>query len=68
MKELNLKIKGMHCTGCSTRLERVLNKQDGIKVAKVSFEKGEIDIEFDEQQIELKDIKELIEDAGFEAN
>lgn len=68
MKELNLKIKGMHCTGCSTRLERVLNKQDGIKVAKVSFEKGEVDIEFDEQQIELKDIKELIEDAGFEAN
>ena len=28
MKEVSLKIKGMHCEGCSTRLGKVLNTQD----------------------------------------
>ena len=27
MKETNLKIEGMHCAGCSTRLERVLKNE-----------------------------------------
>ena len=38
MKEIELNIKGMHCTGCSNRLEKVLNNLDGVESAKVSFE------------------------------
>ena len=30
MKEISLKIEGMHCTGCSNRLEKVLNNVDGV--------------------------------------
>lgn len=67
MKELSLKIKGMHCTGCSTRLEKVLNNQDGVEDAKVSFEEAKAEIKFDESQISLEEIKEAISDAGFEA-
>ncbi len=67
MKELSLKIKGMHCTGCSTRLEKVLNNQDGVEDAKVSFEEAKAEIKFDENQISLEEIKEVIVDAGFEA-
>ncbi len=67
MKEIELKIKGMHCTGCSTRLEKVLNNQDGVEKAKVSLEDAKADITFDENEIGLNEIKEAIEDAGFEA-
>ena len=67
MKELSLKIKGMHCTGCSTRLEKVLNNQDGVENTKVSFEEAKAEIKFDENQISLEEIKEVIVDAGFEA-
>lgn len=67
MKEINLKIKGMHCTGCSTRLERVLNNLDGVEEAEVSFEGATADIKYDEGKITLGEIKEIIEDAGFEA-
>lgn len=67
MKELSLKIKGMHCTGCSTRLEKVLNNQDGVEDAKVSFEEAKAEIKFDENQISLEEIKEVIVDAGFGA-
>ena len=38
MKEIKLKIEGMHCTGCSSRLEKVLNNTDGVESAAVSFE------------------------------
>ena len=66
MKEVSLKIKGMHCEGYSTRLGKVLNTQDGVEDAKVSLEEAKADIKFDENEIGLDEIKEAIEDAGFE--
>ena len=63
MKSLNLKITGMHCTGCSTRLEKVLNNLDGVQNAKVSFEEGKAEIEYEENKIGFDEIKEAIEDA-----
>lgn len=65
MKETNLKIEGMHCTGCSTRLEKVLNKLEGVEIAKVSLEEKKATIKYDETKISLENIKESIEDAGF---
>ena len=65
MKEISLKIEGMHCTGCSGRLERVLNNFEGIKKAKVDFDKKQAVIEFDESKTGIEDIKAVIEDAGF---
>ena len=48
MKEIKLKIEGMHCAGCSTRLERVLNNLEGVEEAKVSLEEKQTTIKFDE--------------------
>lgn len=65
MKETNLKIEGMHCAGCSTRLEKVLNNLDGVETAKVSLEEKKATIKYDETKISLESIKEAIGDAGF---
>ena len=65
MKEINLKIEGMHCVGCSTRLEKVLNNLEGIETAKVSLEEKKATIKYDETKINIETIKEAIEDAGF---
>lgn len=65
MKETNLKIEGMHCTGCSTRLEKVLNNLEGVETAKVSLEEKKATIKYDETKINIENIKEAIEDAGF---
>lgn len=65
MKETNLKIEGMHCAGCSTRLERVLNNLEGVETAKVSLEEKRATIKYDETKISLESIKEAIDDAGF---
>ena len=66
MKETNLKIEGMHCAGCSTRLEKILNNLDGVEIAKVSLEEKKATIKYDEAKISLENIKEAIQDAGFE--
>ena len=65
MKETNLKIEGMHCEGCSTRLEKVLNNLEGVETAKVSLEEKKATIKYDETKISLENIKEAIEDTGF---
>lgn len=61
-----LKIKGMHCEGCSRRLEKVLNAQNGVKDARVSLEEKKSDIEYDKNLISVEELKEVVEDAGFD--
>ena len=65
MKEIKLKIEGMHCAGCSNRLEKILNNIDGVESAKVSLEERSADIKYNEEEVELNTILQEIEDAGF---
>lgn len=67
MKEITLNIEGMHCTGCSSRLTKILNNLGGIERAEVSFENKKAIIKYDESKINLEKIKTEIEDAGFKA-
>ena len=65
MKEIKLKIEGMHCTGCSSRLEKVLNNTDGVESATVSFEKKQAIITYNESQTDIEQINQIIQDTGF---
>ena len=65
MREIKLKIEGMHCAGCSNRLEKILNNVDGVESAKVSLEEKSADIKYNEEEVELSTILQEIEDAGF---
>lgn len=67
MNKILLGIEGMHCEGCSSRLTKVLQALNGVSFAKVSLENKNAEIEYDENEIELDDIKQAISDAGFEA-
>ena len=66
MENIEVRIEGMHCTGCSARLQKVLSNLDGISNAEVSFEKGMANIEFNKEIITLDEIKNAIVDCGFE--
>lgn len=67
MKKISLKIEGMHCEGCSNRLTKVLENLDGVTSANVSLENKKADIEYNEDILNIEEIKEAISDAGFEA-
>jgi len=65
MSRIELTINGMTCTGCSSRLQRVLDTTDGIRSASVSLEKKQANIEYDAAEIGPDAIQSVITDAGF---
>lgn len=66
MRNIDLKIEGMHCDGCAKRLEKVLNNIEGVENAKVTFEEKYASVEYSEENVDIEEIKEAIVDAGFE--
>ena len=67
MKKIVLGIEGMHCEGCVKRLTNVLSELDGVSNVKVSLENKNAEVEYDEDKLELDDIKQGVSYAGFEA-
>lgn len=64
--KITLKIAGMHCNGCSSNLERMLNKRDGVLSAKVSLEAAAAEVEYDEAKVDLDGLREVVENCGFD--
>lgn len=68
MENIELKIEGMHCEGCSNRLGKVLNNLEGVNSAEVNFNNATAKISFNTSVVTLDEIKEVIIDAGFNIN
>ena len=66
MEEIVLKINGMHCTGCSQRLEKALKNTEGIEDATVDLESREANVSYNAENISLHDICDVVADVGFE--
>jgi len=65
MQQIELKVDGMTCSGCSGRLKRVLEATDGVKAAEVVLETKQVRVDYDSASIDLGAIHEAISDAGF---
>ncbi|KMZ14518.1 heavy-metal-associated domain-containing protein [Haemophilus influenzae] len=63
MKTITLNIKGIHCGCCVKSLTQVLTELDGVQSADVQLE-GKV---FDENRVNVAQLIEVIEDAGFDA-
>jgi uncharacterized protein len=58
-----LAIEGMTCGGCAARLQRVVNAQEGVEAATVSFDTGLLVVS---GEIALPQLREVVANAGFE--
>jgi len=63
---VTFQIGGMHCTGCSSAVEKAIRKQDGVVNANVNLTAEKAFVDFDSSQISIDQIKESIENAGYE--
>ena len=63
---VELAITGMTCASCASRIERRLNKLDGV-AATVNFATEEAAVEFDPSLVDLEDLVAAVEAAGYEA-
>jgi copper chaperone len=51
-------------TIASIQLKKALNGLDGVTSSEVSLANGNVEVEFDENQVAFNDFKEAIEDQG----
>ncbi len=65
MKKTSMKIEGMSCSACANRIERIVNKLDGVEKGAVNFAAETLALEYDEKNIKLDQVESAIEKAGF---
>jgi copper ion binding protein len=66
MEHLSIKIDGMSCGHCVARVEKALQKLDGVSVNRV--EVGSADVFYDPAKTPFARIREAIDDAGYTAH
>lgn len=67
MKKQLLDITGMSCSACSSRIEKVVNKMQGVEQMSVNLLKNNAHVTFDESVVDEKAIIARIEKLGFGA-
>ncbi len=65
-KKIVLKIDGMTCGKCPVKIEKALDKIDGVKKARASYRKHEATVIYDENAVSIEDLKKAISVAGDE--
>lgn len=66
-KTVVIKVEGMTCGGCATSIEKVLRGTDGVLEARVSFEKREAWVKYDDARVSEAKLREVIDGTGFKA-
>ena len=65
IKSYDFKIEGMHCASCAAKLEKAMNKIEGVETASVNIATEKLSISIDEDKIGYLDIKNGVESVGF---
>lgn len=63
-KNMKIGITGMTCSACSARIEKVLNKMDGVN-ANVNLAMEQANVQYDESEVNPEQIQARIEKLGY---
>ncbi len=66
-EKIELPITGMNCAACAARIEKMLNKMETVKEARVNFPLKKAVI-LPKTSLELKDVVSLIRDIGYDVD
>jgi Cu+-exporting ATPase len=67
LDKVELRLKGMTCAACAVRLEKALNRLEGVVKAAVNFAVGTATVEYNPSQVAVKDMIEEVQRAGYDA-
>ena len=60
-----LKVTGMTCDGCISKVTHALKAVSGVSDVKVSLSAGEATVQFDEHRASLEQLDSALKDAGY---
>jgi copper chaperone len=65
MKQVSLQVPEVHCDHCKTSIEGAVSLLSGISNVDVAIADASVAVEYDENAIDLGQIKEAIEEQGY---
>lgn len=66
MAKTTLKIDGMHCGGCESRVKNGLSKLEGVRSVDADHEAGQATVTFVAGQEDLEALRETVSQLGYE--
>lgn len=64
--QTTLNVSGMSCGHCVKAVEGSVGELSGVESVKVNLESGTVDVQFKPDQVSLEQIKETIDDQGYD--
>ncbi|EHJ08588.1 copper chaperone CopZ [Staphylococcus simiae] len=61
-----LKVEGMSCAHCKSAVESALTELNGVDSAQVNLEQGNVEVQYDDSQVSTAQMKDAIEDQGYD--
>jgi P-type Cu+ transporter len=65
IRKATIKIAGMSCAACAARIEKSLNKVEGVKSANVNLAMERAAVAYDDSKVDLERLNETIERLGY---
>ena len=66
MKQATLNVQGMSCGSWENKVEGNVVKLNGVESVNVQLSEGKVGVTFNEESVDLRDIKDAIKDTGYE--
>jgi copper ion binding protein len=67
LKTAVIPVDGMMCMACVSRVKRELNALEGVDSVRVNLEGQDASVTFDDAKIDIKEIRQAINDLGYTA-
>ena len=65
MTHTTLKVRGMSCGHCEASVEGELNSIPGVEHSNANFERGTVEVRYDEGRVTTEDLEVAVEKAGY---
>lgn len=66
MQRVTLQVQGMSCNHCVQAVEENVGNINGVQSVHVLLEEGKVDVTFDEAKTNVDEIKQTIEEQGYD--
>ncbi len=65
MTDTTFEVPDMSCAHCKAAVEGELNKLSGVENSNADFEKGIVEVRYDEDWVTTDELKGAVEEAGY---
>ena len=66
-RSADLPLLGMHCAACANRIEKALNRAEGVESCSVNYATTRATVSYDPAQTDARKLRDVVKSAGYDA-